>query len=41
MTNHVHFLVTLKQDMAVSNTMKVVGSRYAQFINKKCRHRYD
>ena len=37
MTNHVHFLVTPEQDMAVSNTMKVVGSRYAQYINKKYR----
>ena len=37
MTNHVHFLVTPEQDTAVSNTMKVVGSRYAQYINKKYR----
>ena len=37
MTNHVHFLVTPEQDHAVSNTMKVVGSRYAQYINKKYR----
>ena len=35
MTNHVHFLVTPEQDRAVSTTMKVVGSRYAQYINKK------
>jgi putative transposase len=33
MTNHVHFLVTPTRDSAVSNTMKVVGSRYAQYIN--------
>ncbi len=37
MTNHVHFLVTPGNDTAVSNTMKVVGSRYAQYINKKYR----
>ena len=37
MTNHVHFLVTPEQAKAVSNTMKVVGSRYAQYINKKYR----
>lgn len=37
MTNHVHFLVMPEQDKAVSNTMKVVGSRYAQYINKKYR----
>ncbi len=33
MTNHVHFLVTPARDEAVSNTMKVVGSRYAQYVN--------
>jgi putative transposase len=33
MTNHVHFLVTPSRDDAVSNTMKVVGSRYAQYVN--------
>ena len=37
MTNHVHFLVTPERDSAVSNTMKVAGSRYAQYINKKYR----
>jgi putative transposase len=37
MTNHVHFLVTPASDTAVSNTMKVVGSRYAQYINKTYR----
>jgi putative transposase len=37
MTNHVHFLVTPANDTAASNTMKVVGSRYAQYINKKYR----
>ena len=35
MTNHVHFLVTPEQGMAISNTMKGVGNRYAQYINKK------
>jgi putative transposase len=33
MTNHVHFLVTPSSDTAISNTMKVAGSRYAQHIN--------
>jgi len=33
MTNHVHFLVTPARAEAVSNTMKVVGSRYAQYVN--------
>ena len=37
MTNHVHFLVTPDRADAVSNTMKVTGSRYAQYINKKYR----
>jgi len=37
MTNHVHFLVTPATDTAVSNTMKFVGSRYAQHINKTYR----
>jgi len=35
MTNHIHFLVTPHQEASVSNTMKVVGSRYAQYINLK------
>ena len=35
MTNHVHILVTPGNETAVSNTMKVAGSRYAQYINKK------
>ena len=35
MTNHVHFLATPSSEQAISNTMKVVGSRYAQYINKK------
>ena len=37
MTNHVHFLVTPDNDTAISDTMKVAGSRYAQYINKKYR----
>ncbi len=37
MTNHVHFLVTPHREASVSHTMKVVGSRYAQYINKKYR----
>ena len=35
MTNHIHFLVTPETETSVSNTMKVVGSRYAQYINLK------
>jgi len=35
MTNHIHFLVTPATDDSISNTMKVVGSRYTQYINKK------
>lgn len=37
MTNHIHFLATPSTGKALSNTMKVVGSRYAQYINKKYR----
>ena len=37
MTNHVHLLATPESDSALSNTMKVVGSRYAQYVNKKYR----
>jgi putative transposase len=37
MTNHVHFLATPDNETAISNTMKVAGSRYAQYINKKYR----
>ena len=33
MTNHVHFLVTPGTQTAISTTMKVVGSRYAQYMN--------
>jgi putative transposase len=37
MTNHVHFLVTPGSDDAISKLMKNVGSRYAQYINRKYR----
>ena len=37
MTNPVHFRVTPGNETAVSNTMKVAGSRYAQYVNKKYR----
>ena len=35
MMNHIHFLVTPDRQTALSDTMKVVGSRYAQYINRK------
>lgn len=35
MTNHIHFLVTPNTEDAISVVMKQVGSRYAQYINKK------
>ena len=35
MTNHIHVLATPLEKTSISNTMKVVGSRYAQYINKK------
>ena len=35
MTNHIHFLVTPESETSISTTMKVVGSRYAQYINLK------
>lgn len=35
MTNHIHFLVTPSDKWSISNTMKVVGSRYAQIVNRK------
>lgn len=37
MTNHIHVLATPDEKTSLSNTMKVVGSRYAQYINKKYR----
>lgn len=35
MTNHVHLLMTPDEKESISNLLKVVGSRYAQYINKK------
>ena len=35
MTNHVHLLITPEHEDSISNLMKVVNSRYAQYINKK------
>jgi len=35
MTNHIHFLATPETETSLSNIMKVVGSRYAQYFNKK------
>ena len=35
MTNHIHFVVTPDTETSISNTMKVVGSRYAQYVNRK------
>ena len=37
MTNHIHFLATPETESSLSNTLKVVGSRYAQYINKSYR----
>ena len=35
MTSHIHFLVTPGSEDAISNTMKVIGSRYAYYFNKQ------
>src|SRR3954464_1815875 len=35
MTNHVHLLLTPKQDKACSVLMKHLGQRYAQAVNKR------
>jgi putative transposase len=35
MTNHVHLLMTPDEKEPISNLLKVVGSRYARYINKK------
>ena len=35
MTNHIHFLCTPERASSISDTMKVVGSRYAQYINRR------
>ena len=37
MTNHIHILATPETKQSLSDTMKVVGSRYAQYINLKYR----
>jgi putative transposase len=34
MVNHIHILVTPDSETSLSNTMKVIGSRYAQYINE-------
>ncbi len=35
MTNHIHLLATPKDSDSISRMTKVVGSRYAQYMNKK------
>lgn len=35
MTNHIHLLITPNVETAISSVMKGVGSRFAQFFNKK------
>lgn len=35
MTNHVHLLITPRDETSISSLMKVVSSRYATYINKK------
>ncbi|VAW51830.1 Transposase and inactivated derivatives [hydrothermal vent metagenome] len=35
MTNHVHFLLTPKENDSISRVMRVVGSRYAYYYNKR------
>lgn len=37
MTNHIHFLVTSQMNDGISQAMRQVGSRYAQYFNKKYR----
>jgi len=34
MSNHIHFLLTPETGASISNTMRVVGSSYAQYINR-------
>ncbi len=34
MTNHIHFLATPEKSCSLSNTLKVVDSRYAYYFNK-------
>jgi len=35
MSNHIHLLITPTSGTGISNLMKVLGSRYAQYINKR------
>ena len=35
MPNHIHFIVSSTASDAISNTMKVVGSRYAYYFNRR------
>jgi len=35
MTNHVHFLATPESGDSISRTMKDVGSRYTQYVNRR------
>jgi putative transposase len=35
MSNHIHFIVSGSAGDAISNTMKVVGSRYAYYFNRR------
>lgn len=35
MTNHIHFLVTPERADSITSATKVIGSRYAQYFNKK------
>ncbi len=37
MTNHIHVLATPETETGLSNTSRVVGSRYAQYMNKRYR----
>lgn len=37
MTNHIHMLLTPDQTDSISRMTRVVGSRYAQYVNKKYR----
>jgi putative transposase len=37
MTNHIHLLATPKVKESISSAMRAVGSRYAQYVNRKYR----
>ena len=37
MTNHIHFLATPQAEDSISRTMRVVGSRYAHYVNRAYR----